>query len=53
MKKYKPPSSDLTADSIKQFVQSYLDGTLKVVLLSVVLPCVHVMDVMSCVHSHI
>ena len=30
MAKYKPPTSDLDADSIKSFVQSFLDGKLKV-----------------------
>ena len=37
MKKYQPPNSDLTAESFKQFVQSYLDGKLQVGLDAVML----------------
>jgi protein disulfide-isomerase A1 len=33
MKKYKPPSTDLTADAMKEFVKGYLDGSLKVVFI--------------------
>ncbi|XP_017780314.1 PREDICTED: protein disulfide-isomerase [Nicrophorus vespilloides] len=38
MAKYKPTSSDLTADTLKQFVQDFLDGKLKQHLLSQELP---------------
>lgn len=38
MAKYKPQSAELTADSLKQFVQDYLDGNLKQHLLSQDLP---------------
>lgn len=38
MAKYKPDSDDLTADSIKEFVQNFLDGKLKQHLLSQDLP---------------
>lgn len=38
MAKYKPDTNDLTADSLKQFVQDYLDGKLKQHLLSQDLP---------------
>jgi protein disulfide-isomerase A1 len=30
MAKYKPPQADLDVDSIRSFVQSFLDGKLKV-----------------------
>ncbi|CAH1400203.1 unnamed protein product [Nezara viridula] len=38
MLKYKPDSDDLSADNVKGFVQSYIDGTLKEHLLSQPVP---------------
>jgi protein disulfide-isomerase A1 len=38
MAKYKPPNSELSAENIEQFVQSYIDGKLKQHLLSQKLP---------------
>ena len=49
MKKYRPPSADLTVDAIKEFVKGYLDGTLKVVfiLYTTVLCCESIVSIAS------